>query len=51
MKKLLIIFGFALAMIACAGNSTKTVENTSDSDTIVVDSVIDFTSVDTICID
>ena len=51
MKKLLLIFGFALAMIACTGNSTKAVETATDTDTVVVDSVIDSTMIDTISID
>jgi len=51
MKKLLVIFGLALAMFACNGNSTKAVEEAIDSDTIVVVDSIDSTLIDTINVD
>ena len=41
MKKLLVLFSLMATMVACTGNSTKYVEVTTDSDSIVVvDSVI-----------
>ena len=51
MKKLLVIFGLALAMFACNGNSTKAVDETIDSDTVVVIDSIDSVVVDTINVD
>jgi hypothetical protein len=41
MKKLLVLFSLMATMVACTGNSTKSVEVTTDSDSVVVvDSVI-----------
>ena len=48
MKKLLVLFGICLTMMACGGNSIKSVENTVDSDSIVVVDSIDSTVVDSI---
>lgn len=45
MKKLLVLFGICLTMMACGGNSVKSVENTVDSDSIVVVDSIDSTVV------
>ena len=46
MKKLLFIFGISLAFMACNGNSTVTNETNLDTDTVVVDSMIDTISID-----
>ena len=49
MKKLLVLFGICLTMMACGGNTTKPVENAVDSDSIVVvDSIVDSVVVDSI---
>ena len=48
MKKLLVLFGICLTMMACGGNSVKSVENTVDSDSIVVVDSIDSTVIDSI---
>lgn len=53
MKKLVFVFGIMLTMLACTGNSTKVVGNAGDSiavdsDSIVVDSIADSLTVDSI---
>ena len=52
MKKLVFVFGIMLTMLACTGNSVKTeVTNDSitvDSDSIVIDSIADSLTVDSI---
>ena len=51
MKKLLVLFGICLTMMACGGNSVKSVENTVDSDSIVVVDSIDSTVIDSTVVD
>lgn len=46
MKKLLFIFGFALSLMACAGNSTS--GNTDTQDSVVIDTIDSNYSTDTI---
>ena len=52
MKKLVFVFGIMLTMLACTGNSTKVGDaNDSiavDSDSIVIDSIADTLTVDSI---
>ena len=48
MKKLFVLFVMCTAIMACTGNSTKSVETTVDSDTTVID--LDSTLIDTISI-
>ena len=52
MKKLVFIFGIMLTMLACTGNSTKVGDAGDsiavDSDSIVVDSIADSLTVDSI---
>ena len=51
MKKLLVLFGLMATMVACTGNSTKSVEVTTDSDSIVVvdsDSIVDSVITDSV---
>lgn len=48
MKKLLILFCLMATMFACTGNSTKSIESTSDSDSVVVVDSIDSIAVDSV---
>lgn len=48
MKKLLILFCLMATMFACTGNSTKSVESNSDSDSIVVVDSVDSIAVDSV---